>query len=138
MQSVSIFIVIVGVFLCQSCGQAYDRRFYERISGIEIPHNASLIETFDNGEFVTVTSFKMSPTDISEIQKKYKFEAVDGSYVPGFLGNSFLKGPKPSNSDLNKCLMKIEQKGKTMSVYVLDTSKHILWAEINYPDWAGN
>jgi hypothetical protein len=134
----NIFAITFAIFILQSCGQAYDKSYYEKISGIKIPQRADVIETFDNGEFITVTSFKIAASDMIEFSKRYKFEAVDGSFVPGFLGNNFLKGPKPANSDLNKCLMKIEQKGKATSVYVLDTSKKLLWAEINYPDWAGN
>jgi C4-dicarboxylate-specific signal transduction histidine kinase len=63
---------------------------------------------------------------------------VDGSFVPDFFGNNILNGPKPANTDLNKCLMKIQKKGKTTAVYVMDTSSHLLWAEINYPDWSGH
>ena len=63
---------------------------------------------------------------------------MDGSFIPDFLGDNFLKGAKLANSDLNKCLMKTRQKGKTTAVYVIDTSKQLLWAEINYPDWGGN
>ena len=129
--------VIFGVILLQSCGSAYDKNYYERISGIKIPVTSSLIETYDNSEFVTVTSFKMTPLDIVELSNNYHFEAVDGSFIPDFFGNHFLKGAKPENSNLNKCLMKIGQKGKATSVYVIDTSKNILWAEINYPDWSG-
>lgn len=138
MPSVYKFTGIAGIFLLHACGHAYDKRFYERVSGIAIPESARMIETFDNGEFVTVTSFKVTPANISELRGKGKFEAVDGSFVPGFLGNAFLKGPKPEQSDLNKCLMQLEQKGKTLAVYVPDTSKQLLWAEINYPDWAGH
>lgn len=138
MQTLIKVISIIVVFILQACGQAYDKGFYERISEIKIPENASIIETVDNGEFMTVITFKVTPSDMAELHRKYNFEAVDGSFVPDFLGDNILKGPKPANRDLNKCLMKIRQKGKTTAVYVMDTSKQLLWAEINYPDWGGN
>ena len=131
-------VAICGITLIQACGPDYENDFYKRISGITIPPAASLIETVDNGEYITVTSFKMTASDILNFSKKYDFEPVDGSYVPGFFGNSFLKGPKPEKNDLNNCFMKIGQKGKTGFVYVIDTARNILWAEINYPDWSGN
>ena len=116
MQTFIKFIAILGIFLLQACGQAYHKSFYERISEIKIPENASIIETVDNCEFMTVTTFKVTPSDIVELHRKYKFEAVNGSFVPDFLGNSILKGPKPANSDLNKCLMKIQQNGSTYNL----------------------
>jgi hypothetical protein len=138
MNTATNLIITFGLLILVSCNATYDKSYYERISGIKIPKSASLIETFDNGEHLTVSSFKMLPSDINEFSVRYHFEAVDGSYVPGFLGDAFLKGPKPGDSDLNKCLMKFDQSGKVISVYVLDTAKKILWAEINYPDMAGN
>ena len=138
MQTLIKIIALIVMIILQACGQAYDKGFYESISGIKIPENASVIETVDNGEYMTVTTFKITTTDIAELRRKYNFEAVDGSFIPDFLGDNFLKGPKLANSDLNKCLMKTRQKGKTTAVYVIDTSKQLLWAEINYPDWGGN
>lgn len=137
MRSAFTFIATL-IFLLQACSQPYDKPFYERISAIKIPENASVIETFDNGRFVTVTSFKLTHQDVMELMKKYNFIAADSSYVPGFMGNTFLKGPKPMNSDLHKCFMKIDRKGITTCLYVLDTSKQILWAEINYAAWEAN
>lgn len=139
MRSAFKFIeTLAALFLMQACNQSYDKDFYKRISGIGIPANASVIETFDNGKFMTVTSFKVTQADISQLRKKYKFVPADSSYFPGFMGNSYLKGPKPANSDLNKCFMRVDREGITTFLYVLDTSRQILWAEINYPAWEAN
>lgn len=132
-----ILVIVCLVCLLQACKTSYVDEYYERISGIKIPINASVIETFDNGEFLTVTSFKVTPKEIKELTSQYHFKPVDGSFVPGFMGNYFLKGISPAKSDLNKCLMIGGENGKAFFTYVLDTSKQLLWAEISYPDWGG-
>jgi len=132
-----ILVIFCIVCLLQACKKSYNNEYYERISGIKIPITASVIETFDNGEFLTVTSFQVTTKEIKELTSQNHFEPVDGSFVPGFMGSNFLKAASPAKSDLNKCLMIGGENGKALFTYVLDTSKQLLWAEINYPDWGG-
>lgn len=132
------FILILLVCTILACGPSYDKQYYERISGIKIPASAAVLESVDNGEFMTVTTFSMPARDMAALTSKYGFKSVEGSQVPDFLGNSLLKGAKPAASDVKHCLINIQQKGKSTVIYVADTSQHLLWAEINYPDWSGN
>jgi hypothetical protein len=67
MQTVLKFIAIL--FLLQACGPAYDKSFNERISEIKIPEDASIVETIDNGEFMTVTTFKLTASDMGELHR---------------------------------------------------------------------
>lgn len=130
--------MILLVCTISACGPSYDKQYYEKVSGIKIPASAAVLESVDNGEFMTVTTFSMPARDMAELISKYGFRSVEGSQLPDFFGNSLLKGVKPASSDVEYCLINIHQNGKSTAVYVADTIQHLLWAAINYPDWSGN
>lgn len=119
-----------------SCGLTYDRAFYEKITDIVIPKSSNIIETFDNGEYYTITSFKLDIVDLKEFLLTNNFKTVEQNWQPTIFGVSELKQEKPKVGFAD-CVHVAGKKGKNDWLYVVDTSRRILWAEVRYPDWGG-
>jgi hypothetical protein len=104
---------------------------------MKFPEKVQIIETFDNGEYVTTTSLKVDSTELRNFIKEYKFEQRNIIYPSQFIGESTLKKIKPDFHNLEDLYFKIGSKGKNSWFYVVDLRRQILWAEIQYPDWGG-
>lgn len=115
----------------------YDKDYYEKISGIRIPATNKVIESYDNGEFWTATSFRLDKDSLKQFIQEAGFTTSSASYKPFQFGAASFKVEKPDSSTAHY-LYKIGIKGKNSWVYIIDPEKHILWAEIQYPDWAGD
>jgi len=134
----SIILFFVVIFFSCSKGRFYDAEFYERISGIKIPVSAHVLESFDNGEFVTTSTFEINETDLKEFVKQYTFELKDGSNSPHFFGSNHLKGDRPNLHNSKNLYMNFGSKGKNSWLYIVDLKANRLWAEIQYLDMAGD
>lgn len=124
--------------LSYSCGVDYDKAYYERVSGIKLPHSVQPLESFDNGEFYTVTSFTLPANDLRTLVNKYDFEGIKGNYRPTVFGADNLKEERPDENNLSDYVYTMSSNGKLHSTYLADTVKHLLWASISYTDWGGN
>jgi len=127
-------IVIVG---CSS-DVYYNQEFYERISGLKIPGSAKVIESIDNGEFVTTTVFKIDSINLQKFITQYKFDTTEKIFPLRLMGNSYLKENKINQEKLNGFYYKAGAKEKNNWLYLVDLKSKKIWAEIGYPDWAGN
>jgi hypothetical protein len=114
----------------------YEKKFYEDISGIQIPASSTVIESYDNGEYYTATSFKLERNTITPFILAYNFQAIDSRWKPRFFGETGFKKER-INISIDG-LYNSGTKGKNSWVYLIDTSRGILWAEIQYPDWGGD
>jgi hypothetical protein len=116
----------------------YEKAFYEKVSGIRVPATSKVIETYDNGEFWTGTSFRMDKDSLAQFIKEFGFvTSTSGSYPPTLIGASAFKVEKFALPQ-GRYLYKQGTKGKNSWVYILDLDKNILWAQVQYPDWAGD
>lgn len=131
----SILFILGNLFF--SCESSFNKDYYERISDMKFPEQIRVIETFDNGEFFTTTSFEVDSLSLIKFMNKYKFEQHDGPYPLLFFGEKILKETKPDFNNLNSLYFSIGTKGKNSWIYIIDLKHKILWAEIQYPDWAG-
>jgi hypothetical protein len=104
---------------------------------MEFPKKVEVVETFDNGEFVTTTSLIVDSFQLQEFIKKYQFEQNDSFYTRQFIGGRTLKGTKPNFSKGRGLYFKTGSKGKNSWCYIVDLKELMLWAEIQYPDWGG-
>jgi hypothetical protein len=133
-------IKIIGYFAiwCSflSCSSFYDKDYYERASGIKIPNSSTIVESFDNGEWYTVTSFKLSPETVHDFITRYNFNKITQGWLPTIYGVKDLKSARP-DSKFKNCVWLMKENKKLNISYVVDTSAKILWASISYPDWGG-
>lgn len=115
----------------------FDKDYYEKISGIQLPEKYKIIETVDNEEYLTITSIQIDSIDLLKMIKKYKFDTVPIARSV-LMGETFLSQKKPTISLLSNIF--IFQKSSVMNhcTYLIDLNQQILWAEIVYNDWAGN
>lgn len=116
----------------------YDKEYYEKASGIKLPETAQSIESFDNGEFYTITSFKLSSGDMHSLIKQYAFKGIEKNYRPTLFGVNNLKKDRPKEDLFANYVYLMRSKDKLNSTYLIDTVKNLLWASITYPDWGGH
>ena len=107
---VTIALLILSL---PSCGIYFEQDFYERISGMKFPKEIQVIETFDNGEFFTTTSFWVDSPHLKDFMTKYGFDRRDKIYPSQFLGNNVLKKAQPDFTNLQDILRPV-QKEKTL------------------------
>lgn len=75
--------------------------------------------------------------ELDNFRKRYKFEKKDKVSLPLFFGQYNLKKLKPDFNNLQDLYFRFDSKGKNSWFYIVDLKKHLLWAEIQYPDWNG-
>jgi hypothetical protein len=142
----SIMVLLV-VLLINSCGTgiiSYDKPFYEKVTGIAVPVTFKVLETYDNGEDLTGTTFSTDSLSLLKFVLKYKLNKVKkvrfGDDYPGLIdwGRSYIKGVMPDRNHSENLYFINTSVGKYDWVYVADVKKGILWTLISYPDWEGD
>ena len=123
---------------CSNLEPYYEKDYYEKVSEIKFPETARAIESKDNGEFVTTTVFKVDSIKLNEFVNFYRFDTVVQPFTLRLFGDSYLKTNKPNYSKEKNLYYKAGTKGKNAWLYLIDIDKKMLWAEIQYPDMAGN
>lgn len=73
-------IFIFNSLLLITCGLTYDREYYEKVTGIVIPKSSDVLETFDNGEYYTITSFKMDIVELQVFLQANHFEGIEQTW----------------------------------------------------------
>jgi len=128
-----LLLILIGV-LC-SC-KYYDKEYYERISGINFPSDCKHIDTFDNGEFLTISVFEVDSLELANFCKGNHLVPCSESLFLRLYGGAQLREPPPA-----KCYQGIYyvdgERGKNSWIYVADIKRNLLWARIEYPDWGG-
>jgi hypothetical protein len=133
------YLVVLLILLLGSCADSfYEKEYYERISSIRIPATAKVLESVDNGEYYTGTTFRLSEDGLHEFLKKNQFMPCGKRVELLFCSNALLKGYKPDLDNAVGLLFTTGVKGKNNWLYIVDTTKRLLWAEIQYPDWGGD
>ena len=133
-----MLIVFLYLKIFSGSDTFYEKTFYEKTSGITIPRSSKVIESHDNGEFWTATSFQINKDSLSEFIQRFGFHTIaPNHYKPTMFAESVFKVERIKN-DSKIYLYNFGTKGKNSWMYVLDQEKSILWAEIQYPDWSGD
>ncbi|MBO0950680.1 hypothetical protein [Fibrella forsythiae] len=136
MRNLVSYIALLMALTSWSC-TAFDQAYYEKASGIKLPVETEVIESFDNGEYLTVTSLKFDSLSLAGLIKKYNFEKGNQASFPAFIGLNYLKEVKPDLAQERNLYVKSASKGGNSWLYIIDLEQHILWAQIQYPDWSG-
>jgi len=132
----SILTFLLFFFSCTDNNNNLE--FYEKVSGVKFPSHYSTIEYFDNGEFITASVFRIGKENISKFISENTFKKVNADFKPDFTGLNYLKKENlkfPSNETL------YELSGRTASntwYFLIDQETGTTWAEIQYPDFAGD
>ena len=94
------------------------------------------METFDNGEYYTATVFLIDSLVLADFVKTNHFETI--KEIPTLVSGSQLRMVNPYSGNPKNIFVNRGVKGKNSWVYIANLNAHILWAEVQYPDWAGN
>jgi hypothetical protein len=131
MKTLVLLILIIG---CLSCNSEidFDRDYYESISGIKFPEKYKVIETWDNGEFVTTTTFKIDSTTLKLFSIKNHFDTVRYPFYFYFIGKNSLKKQKPGLETEDQLLYVAGESKTNTWLYIIDLKKEMLWVEIIY------
>lgn len=133
------YLIVLIILLLGSCvDRFYEKEYYERISSIRIPSTAKVLESVDNGEYYTGTTFRLSDDGLHEFLKANQFISCGKRVELLFCSNALFKGHKPDLDNAEGLLFTTGVKGKNSWLYIVDTTKRLLWAEIQYPDWGGD
>jgi len=133
------YLIVFLILLLDSCADRfYEKEFYERISSIRIPTTAKVLESVDNGEYYTGTTFRLSENGLHDFLKANQFIPCGKRVELLFSSNALLRGHKPDLDNAVGLLFTTGVKGKNSWLYIVDTTKRLLWAEIQYPDWGGD
>ena len=101
-----------------------------------LPPGYQVLESHDNGEYLTMTTFKVDSSVLINYIKKNKFGPVS-RLSPKLLGDSYLKRVKPDYKPGDEYYVAGDRE-KNDWILVADIKKGILWVQILYPDWSGN
>ncbi len=137
MKYVLLSLVIFCFSSCSDSKDIFDYKFYNKVTGLPLPESYEVVETHDNGEWITTTTLKVD----SVILKKYiavnNFKPFAKMH-PELMGATYLKGRKPRKDDWIKEYYFSGDRGQNYWIYIVDIKRNLLWAEVIYPDWSGN
>ena len=71
-----IFIVTILLFSCRPFGDSFEKSYYEKINGLKFPNNYSVLETFDNGEWLTGTVLKIDNATLRNFVVENRFDTL--------------------------------------------------------------
>jgi hypothetical protein len=120
------FPIIILTLLFSSCFDNqinFEKDYYEKTTRIKFPENYTVLETFDNGEYLTGTVFQMDSLTLLKFIIDNHFDTASNYIDTHIMSEGYFRKNKPIfNSRQN--------------VYFIRKSKR-LWTEVSYPDWSG-
>jgi len=138
----NIAVMIIAFFITislVSCGDGFEKSYYQKTTNIKFPDNYELVATTDNGEFMTMTILDLAKIDCKKFIKDNNFQPIT-DFFPTMDGLRFIDKKIGKLPDKNILLMNHHdrQSGKTGWTYIIDTTTCRLYCEIDYPDWGRN
>lgn len=139
---ISITLLLILPLLFASCfggTDLFDKAYYERVTGVTFPEKYGVLETFDNGEFLTGALLELDSLALRNFIVQNRLDTVRKKVGLGIISWSvgYYRTEKPEFAD-NELLFSINKsKGKVNWTYIAEPKKNRLWAVINYPDWGG-
>lgn len=135
-QYISIFSFLVFISSCFE--KTFEKEYYERVSGIKFPNHYKVLESFDNGEWLTGTVLAIDSVTLANYIVDHRFKTLQNLKDFHLISVSYLTEYKPNFKTTNNVYYISESRGKNSWTYVADLNSKKLWAEIQYPDWSGD
>jgi len=138
MRYLQVTILLLLFSSCFDRNSGFDKKFYEEVTGIKFPLKYKVLDTYDNGEFLTGTIFQFDSTTMKSFVTQNHFDTLKETNFHFFNINLFDKKFQPQKKERSIFLIIWKSKGKRNWTYLADVNTNRLWTEINYPDWANN
>jgi len=136
----SVFILVLSAFsACSGIGNDFEKVYYERITGIKFPEKYKVLETFDNGEWLTGTVFEVDSSILRRFIIVNHFDAFTLKDRPNLniFNVGYFKLRIPDAKNIDNLFIVARSKDKNNWTYLADMASNRLWAVISYPDWGG-
>ena len=135
MRNLLFFIFTV---LLSSCGnKSFEKSYYEKVSHLKFPDKCKVLETFDNGEWLTGTVFRIDSHLLRAFVIENHFDTLQNLNEVHLLSNSYLTKHKADfRTTKNIYFIQRSENGNNW-IYIADLNVNKLWTEISYPDWSG-
>ncbi len=130
-------LIIIGIFSCTACfqnGVGFERDFYERVSRIKFPTKYKVLETFDNGEWLTGTVLRIDSSTLSDFVVCNHFDTLHSLNKLHLFSQAYLVQNKLILTNTNNVFFLTRSQDKNEWTYIADLNSRRLWAEIIYPD----
>lgn len=134
------FAFLLFIFFLTGCSgnnARFDKEYYEMATQISFPENYTVLETFDNGEFLTGTVFQLDSLTLLQFVNENHFDTLNTFMDVHMLSENYLVENKPHFTATHN-MYYIKRSDSTINwTYLADLKSKRLWAEISYPDWGG-
>jgi len=134
------FTIIILTLLLVSCFDKkikFEKEFYEKTTRIKFPKKYKVLETFDNGEFLTGTVFQMDSLTLRNFINDNHFDTVSNYLDTRIIGENYLTKIKPIFRSTHDVYFIRKSEQKINWTYIADLNSKRLWTEISYSDWGG-
>src|SRR5258706_8060784 len=90
-------VFCISLFCFYSCGQStwFEKDYYKRTSHIKLPDRYEILETFDNGEFLTGTVFRIDSITLVNFIKSNHFDSLQELRDARLLSETHFANNKP-------------------------------------------
>ena len=133
-----LIIFFISFASCSDENQDYSlKKYFERISGIELPKRMITVEEFDNGEFAAEAIYKVENKELKKFVANNSFSSLDSMALCD--SALYISRLKKQNRIYNiKGFLLLNGYIKSNSWRILiDTSSNKLWLYDEYPDQGG-
>lgn len=134
------FSIIIVTFILTSCfdeKNEFEKDFFEKTTRIKFPKNYTVLEAFDNGEFLTGAVLQMDSLILQKFVNENHFDTASSFLDIQTISENFLKDNKPVFTSIDNVYFIRKSIQKVHWIYIADLNTKRLWAEISYPDWGG-
>ncbi|MFT3704154.1 MAG: hypothetical protein QM802_17435 [Agriterribacter sp.] len=84
-------ILLLVTLAITACNDSFDKNYYERITGVKLPKEYKVLQTFDNLEWLTGTAFQLDSISLQTFITKYKFDTLKTSDRVSILNSAYLR-----------------------------------------------
>lgn len=138
--SIISFLVLPILFVsCFGGADPFDKTYYEKATKATFPAKYKVLETFDNGEFLTGAVLELDSLALRHFIVQNHLDTLRDRLGLGLIqwGVPYFKTERPEFKN-NELLFSVSKSvGKMNWTYIAEPEKDKLWAVINYPDWSG-
>ena len=137
MRHITIIILALLLNSCFDNTIQFEKEYYEKTTRIKFPKNYTVLESFDNGEFLTGTVFQIDSLTLRNFVNDNHFDTVSNYLDTHIISENYLTKNKPLFSTTRNVYFIRKNDQKINWTYIADLNTKRLWTEISYPDWGG-